>query len=159
MKDEAVIREARESDLEGILLLYKELVPDDPEPDMGSIAGEWKKILSTGESLRYFVAEKSGEIVSTCNIAIVPNLTRSVRPFAIIENVVTRSDYRKQGLGRLVMNMALDFARSRNCYKVMLLSGSRRKEAHEFYRSLGFSDTKKIGFVMEFLIERGSPIP
>jgi N-acetylglutamate synthase-like GNAT family acetyltransferase len=146
-KDET--REARESDLPGIIELYAQLVPEDPQQDMEKLRKEWKHILSKSEEIRYFVAEKNGKIVSTCNIAIVPNLTRGVRPFAVIENVVTHADYRMQGQGARVMRMALDFARSKNCYKAMLLSNSKRKEAHLFYKSLGFSDTTKIGFVID----------
>jgi GNAT superfamily N-acetyltransferase len=48
----------------------------------------------------------------------------------------------------MVIQAALDFARNRNCYKVMLLSSARRTEAHRFYETLGFSSTDKAGFVM-----------
>lgn len=46
---------------------------------------------------------------------------------------------------------AIEFAKEMGCYKVMLLSGSHRTEAHGFYESLGFSGTRKKGFVMEML--------
>jgi GNAT superfamily N-acetyltransferase len=149
MENETDIREAHEDDLSGIIELYDQLVTDDARMEKDVLTVEWKQILSKRDWIRYYVAVKDGRLVATCNIAIIPNLTRAIRPFAVIENVVTHTAYRKQGFGEKVMKMAIDFARSRNCYKVMLLSNSKREEAHLFYRALGFSDTKKVGFVMD----------
>ena len=50
-----------------------------------------------------------------------------------------------------VIEKAVDYAKSSGCYKVMLLSGSARKPAHEFYRSLGFNDKVKKGFHLELI--------
>jgi|GEM_PF-1943875 len=53
-----------------------------------------------------------------------------------------------RNLGRACIMKAIEFARENGCYKVMLLSGAERTEAHRFYESLGFSGTGKKGFVM-----------
>lgn len=52
------------------------------------------------------------------------------------------------GIGKMVMEKAIQIARERECYKVILQSGIHRREAHEFYRKLGFDDTTKIAFDM-----------
>ncbi len=54
-----------------------------------------------------------------------------------------------QGLGRKVMKMAIEFARENNCYKVILQSASFRKEAHQFYKNLGFDGESKKAFIMK----------
>lgn len=69
--------------------------------------------------------------------------------FCIVENVVTDKDYRGQGLGRKVMERAIEFARQKNCYKVILESASFRKEAHQFYKNLGFDGEAKKAFLMK----------
>ncbi|MBP0651963.1 GNAT family N-acetyltransferase, partial [Mycobacterium tuberculosis] len=46
-----------------------------------------------------FVAEDDGVPAATCTMITVPNLTRRGRPYAFIENVVTRSDRQRRGLG------------------------------------------------------------
>jgi len=87
-------------------------------------------------------AEIGGCLASSCTVAIVPNLTHAARPFGIIENVVTRSDYRRQGLGHAVLAAALEVAWAADCYKVMLATGSQRPETLRFYESAGFTRGK-----------------
>lgn len=144
----AVTRFARSEDLEQILALYRFLNPDDPGVDQEPVSEAWQDIMNHRERYRYVVAEEDGRILSTCNIAIVPNLTWGARPYAVIENVVTHPEARRRGLGRSCVMKAVEFAREKGCYKVMLLSGSERTEAHSFYESLGFSGTRKKGFVL-----------
>lgn len=109
----------------------------------------WERI-SKNKSIKYFVAADGEKIVSTCWTCLMPNMTHHGREICFIENVVTHKDYRKQGLGRKVIEMAIEDARAHNCYMVCLLSGASRTEAHDFYRKLGFSGDSKKGFVIRF---------
>ena len=143
------IREAGQSDLEGILELYRQLNPDDPELSPDKAHAIWDEILS-GPFSRYFVAVDSGRIVSSCCISIIPNLTRSGRPFAVIENVITERNFRNRGFGSMVLRAAVDYAESSDCYKVVLLSGVKRSEAHSFYEKQGFDGSSKKGFEIRF---------
>jgi GNAT superfamily N-acetyltransferase len=108
----------------------------------------FKKSLAQG--IKYFGAVDGDNVLSTCYVAIIPNLTHGGKPIAFIENVVTDEKYHRQGLGRIVMQMAIDYAKKCNCYKVALLSGSHRTNAHKFYESLGFDGDVKRGFVIKF---------
>jgi GNAT superfamily N-acetyltransferase len=84
------------------------------------------------------VAQAAGLLVSSCALAVVPNLSRGGRPYGVIENVVTHADYRRQGLGRRVLAHALDIAWQANCYKVLLATGSQRESTLRFYEEAGF---------------------
>jgi GNAT superfamily N-acetyltransferase len=92
------------------------------------------------------VAEAAGELVSTCTLVIVPNLTRGARPYGLIENVVTHSRHRRTGLGQAVLSAALKAAWNADCYKVMLATGSRHEETLRFYEKAGFTRGGKTFF-------------
>jgi GNAT superfamily N-acetyltransferase len=141
-------RIATKADLAGLLALYRQLTPEDPLLDASRAQAIWNSI-EANDDLRYFVAVDGQKLFSTCNIAIVPNLTRNGACWAVIENVVTDKAYRRQGIGKRLMEMAIEFARSRGCYKVCLLSNSTRAGAHKFYEELGFSGTAKVGFYLK----------
>lgn len=68
-------------------------------------------------------SERDGKIVASCVCVIIPNLTRNVRPYAFIENVVTHADYWKMGYATECLNYAKHIAEENNCYKMMLLTG------------------------------------
>ena len=84
---------------------------------------------------------------STCMLAVVPNLASGGSPFGVIEHVVTLPQYRRRGLGRTVLQFALNRAWAQGCYKVILLSGAQRADAHKLYESVGFRGDVERGFV------------
>jgi GNAT superfamily N-acetyltransferase len=143
-----VIRFAEYRDLGGVQRLYKELRPQDPDLAAHHADALWRELLAQPH-IRVVVAEAGGCLASTCMIATIANLASEGRPFAVIEHVVTLVEFRGQGLARATMQHALDFAWSRNCCKVMLLSGMLRPEAHRLYEALGFRGDVERGFVIK----------
>ncbi|WP_429223712.1 GNAT family N-acetyltransferase [Methanobacterium oryzae] len=86
-------------------------------------------------------------IVSSCTLAVIKNLTRSARPYGLIENVVTHSNYRNRGYGTTVLEKAVEICRKNNCYKVMLLTSRKENHIFRFYENAGFNRDEKTGFV------------
>ena len=87
------------------------------------------------------------KIVSSCVCVVIPNLTRSIRPYAFIENVVTLQDYRGHGYATECLNYAKKIAEENNCYKIMLLTGSKDEKTLSFYRNAGFNSNDKTAFI------------
>ena len=52
-----------------------------------------------------------------------------------------------RGIGTQVLKYALSIAWSRNCYKVMLMKGSKQESTLRFYEQAGFVRDEKTGFV------------
>ena len=141
------IRLIERNELPQLLLLYRHLNPvDAPLPADDVLQSMWDAILNDPR-LFYIVADLASQLVATCNLTIVPNLTRGARPYGIIENVVTHSNYRRQGIGTQVLHYALNVAWQQQCYKVMLLTSSKREETLHFYERAGFKRGVKTGFI------------
>jgi GNAT superfamily N-acetyltransferase len=97
--------------------------------------------------MRIFVGEEAGTLVTSCTLVVLPNLTRACRPWAVVENVVTRADCRRRGYGRAVLARALAAAWALGCYKVMVLAGAAPAQ-RRFYEAAGFDGDRKHGFVV-----------
>lgn len=148
------IRTAGEADLPGLATLYEQLNPEDetPSPSDGARILEQFQ-LYPGSAI--FVGSLGLELVTTCALIVVPNLTRSGMPYALIENVVTDKNYRKCGYGKAVLREAVASAWHHQCYKVMLLTGSNDPGTLKFYDDAGFEQSK-VGFQIRRIPARES---
>jgi GNAT superfamily N-acetyltransferase len=148
---DTVIRHASPSDLSALLSLYEELagakitaVPGDrasSEPLLTEILADPRRTL--------MVAVRDDQLVGTADLLIVPNLTHRGEPWAIVENVIVAGAARRAGVGRALMGRLIELAREAGCYKLQLVSGKHRSEAHAFYRSMGL-DAMAEGFKIYF---------
>ncbi|MFJ8743097.1 GNAT family N-acetyltransferase [Embleya sp. NPDC127516] len=141
-----VFREAGPGDFDAILRLYRQLHPEDPSIRDGVGVAVFAGILRS-PGLHLFVLESTGEVVATTYLNVIPNLTRSASPYAVIENVVVDAELRGTGLGRRIMDATLQAAWDAGCYKAMLLTGSRDPDIHAFYRACGFSAEAKTAYL------------
>lgn len=141
-----MVREIREDELNELLLLYLHL-HETAVPEMNEhLVRIWKTILDDPNH-HIIVKEVEGKLVSSCVCVIIPNLTRGVRPYAFIENVVTHTDYRRCGYAAACLAYAKEIAVRENCYKMMLLTGAKDRGTLRFYEKAGFNSSDKTAFV------------
>ncbi len=140
------VREIRANELYALLELYLHLheskIPDNTE----YLERTWQTI-TEDKNHHIFVAEENGQLVSSCVCVIIPNLTRGVRPYAFVENVVTHKDYRNRGFATAVLEKANQTAIDCNCYKMMLLTGAKDAETLRFYQKAGYNSGDKTAFI------------
>lgn len=141
-----MIREIVKEDFNGLMELYMQL-HDNPMPEKTPEMMElWNRILKDKDH-HIIVAEEDGKIVSSCVCVIIPNLTHNQQPYAFIENVVTDKDYRKKGLATACLNYAKEIAVKEECYKLMLLTGSKKESTLNFYERAGYNQNDKTAFI------------
>jgi len=141
-----MVREIRPSELNDLLELYLDL-HEDRVPEMTDrLRVTWETILRDGNH-HIIVNEEDGQLVSSCVCVIIPNLTRGIRPYAFIENVVTRRDRRGRGYASECLRHAGEIARENDCYKMMLLTGSKSEATLRFYEAAGYNSTDKTAFI------------
>ena len=140
-----IIRKAKPADANDLKILYFDYLtrfPPKEEQDMAL----WQNLLDKfekDENMHLLVAEENREVVSSVQMAIIENLTHNIRPFAVIENVVTHMDYRKKGYASALLEKATEIAREHRCYKIVLETGSNKESTLNFYRNNGFSIDEK----------------
>ena len=135
-----IIRKAKASDANDLKELYFHFLTKYPpveEQDM-ALWGEMLDRFEKDDKMYILVAEEDGRVVSTVQMAIIESLTHNVRGFAVVENVVTHSDYRNRGYASALLQRASEIAREHRCYKISLETGSNRESTLNFYRNNGF---------------------
>jgi ribosomal protein S18 acetylase RimI-like enzyme len=143
------VRRAVTGDAEALAELYTQLAEDRAvaRPARGDDASELLASILDNEDRCLLVATLEGAVVGTADMVVVGNLTYGGRPWAAVENVVVDQHHRGQGIGTALVREVIRRATDARCCKVQLMSLKHRKEAHRFYRSLGFQTVAE-GFRM-----------
>ena len=132
------IRVAEVSDLPHVLRLLAQ-----PDMDNGAVLeiGQARSVFAEICSIpnyRLYIAEQAGEVVGTFALLIMPNLGHLGAASGVLEDVVVAEHSHQKGIGRRMVQKALELCRLAGCYKMVLSSNLRRTEAHAFYERLGF---------------------
>ncbi len=141
-----MFREAEAADFADVMRLYRQLHPGDAVlPDQRAQA-VYDEILRT-PGMHLFVIEADEIVIASTYLNLIPNLTRGAAPYGVVENVIVDAAHRGTGVGKAVMAGTLQAAWDAGCYKVMLLTGSKRESTHAYYQACGFVAGEKTGFV------------
>ena len=144
-----MVREAVKEDLYELLSLYLFLHEKNIPENSSRLEKTWNTIIED-ENHHIIVNEINGKILSSCVCVIIPNLTRDVRPYAFIENVVTNEEHRGKGYATECLNYAKEIALKNNCYRMMLLTGTKEEKTLVFYKNAGYNSEDKKAFIQWF---------
>lgn len=133
-----IIRPAEQDDITDVLRLYAQ-----PDFDDGKLLDEYSARalydrFSQYPDYKIYIAELDGRIVGSFALLVMLNLGHLGAPSAIVEDVVVDPGMQGQGIGQVMMEAAMQLAREKGCYKLVLSSNARRTDAHRFYDRLGF---------------------
>lgn len=141
-----MVREVIKDDFDGLMKLYTQLHNNHISEKTPEIMELWNRIINDKDH-HIIVAEEDGKIISSCVCVIIPNLTHNQQPYALLENVVTDEAYRGKGFATKCLNYAKEIALKKNCYKLMLLTGSKKESTLNFYRQAGYNSEDKTAFI------------
>jgi GNAT superfamily N-acetyltransferase len=134
LMDNLVIRKALKEDLAAILALYEGLGDILDVPTAERIFERMQRY----PNYALYAAVVDAKIIGTFALLIMDNLAHKGTPSGIVEDVVVSSQWRGQGVGKQMMQFAMEQCKQAGCYKLMLSSNLKREAAHRFYESLGF---------------------
>ena len=112
---------------------------DGEEPLLRETVEQLFADISAVPNYNIYLDDLDGIAVGTFALLIVPTMMhRGFHRAALVDAVTVHPEYRRQGIGRSLMEEALRLSREAGCYKLMLSSNLRRGEAHRFYERLGY---------------------
>ena len=80
-------------------------------------------------------------VIGNLQINFTQSLSYRGSIYATIENVRVAGDRRNAGIGTQLMEYAIHLAKEKGCNIVQLASNKARKDAHRFYKRLGFENS------------------
>ncbi len=145
-------REIKKNELDQLLEFYQLHlfdVKDDPLGDQKVVDQIWNTIQTSKNFAILGVFDKN-ILMASCSITIVPNLTRGCRSYALIENIATHRQYRRQGYGRANLLHAADYAKNYGCYKAMFMTGHLNGKVEKFCKASGFNSKEKKAYIKKW---------
>lgn len=147
MTSTPVFRRAVAADLEAIVaMLADDILGQERENTSLPLAQSYLDAFAAIEAdpNQYLaVVELNGAVVGTLQISYMPGLSHQGAWRGEIESVRIASSARGSGLGRLMIQWAVEQCRQRQCRIVQLTSDRARTDAHRFYEQLGFTASHK----------------
>ncbi len=144
---EPVFRRAEQSDLEAIVAMLADDVLGRQREDTRLPAADTYvqafQAIDADPNQFLAVAELDGAVVGTLQISFMPGLSHQGAWRGEIEAVRIARTARGTGLGRRMMEWAIEQCRARNCRIVQLTSDLKRTDAHRFYEQMGFVGSHK----------------
>lgn len=131
------IRKAEPSDAECIARLSGQLgYPSSPEETSRRLAG-----MAASSEHAVFVAElPEGGIAGVAVVFVMRTI--EIDPRAELAALVVDETRRSRSIGRVLLDHAEAWARSRGCASITLRSNVLRERAHHFYRRAGYAHIK-----------------
>ena len=84
------------------------------------------------------VENEASKIVGTLQLTFIQNLTYRGGLRAQIEGVRIHEDMRNQGLGKKMIQWAIQYAKNKGAHMVQLTTDKKRPDAIHFYENIGF---------------------
>ena len=135
-------RKAKHQDLPSIV----RLLADDPlgarrEKYADPLPEQYSKAfdeISSDKNNYLLVAEVDNQIIGTLQLTLITYLTYQGGKRALIEGVRTDQSLRGKGIGKAMLEWAIQKAKEEGCHVVQLTTDKSRPAALEFYKKLGF---------------------
>lgn len=117
-----------------LLELYKQYQGNEQNLELEEKITEIEK----DKNYRVFMREWGSKLVASLTAIILHNLTGGGRDYMVVDNVITHSDFQRMGFAKNLFKEAEQWARERNCYKIIVVSNKKFETAQKFYTKLGY---------------------
>jgi len=128
------IRKATEEDFPGILLLINEFAAFQKTPEKVIITLD--QMINEKEYFQCFVAEAGDDEIAGFATFFIVYYSWSGKA-VYLDDLYVKEDYRKQGIGKQLLETVINLARDQQCKKVRWQVSGWNTNAIEFYKKIG----------------------
>ncbi len=132
-----------ENDLKPLAKLYKQFWNEDSNIEKMKIK---YKELENNPNYIFLCAIIYKIVVGSVMGIVCEELYGECRPYMLMEDLVVDKEYGRMGIGKSLMNELEKIAKERDCYQMLFITDTDRRNAVSFYESLGFDSKTHIGF-------------
>ena len=132
------IRNGITKDISEITKLLEEL--GRPQPKNKLERTKFEKLIQqylSDDDKQILLAEDNSKIVGMASLVFLPRLNQN-KPELWIPDLVVSKDYQNKGIGKELVKACVKIAKTKNCFRIRLESGNKRKDTHKFYKKTGF---------------------
>ena len=140
------IRNCNKADIRNIYDLICEL--EDKDFDYEKFKTIFDIKLNNNNCL-YIVGIEDDTIIAFLSLNIDYQLHHT-KKVGTIEELIVNEKYRSKGVGKILLDNAIEYAKTKNCEIVELTSNLTREKAHNFYIKNGFNKSS-YKFVMKLI--------
>jgi GNAT superfamily N-acetyltransferase len=146
------IENASIADIPTLVVLLNELfsIEQDFQPDEArQIAGLTLILQNPQQAVIKIARNKSGEAIGMVSAQLVISSAQGT-PSAWVEDMIVNQTYREQGVGRLLLESVLEWAKQKGATRAQLLVDLDNEPALAYYEHLGWQ-TSRMGMRRLFL--------
>ena len=137
------ITKLTENDLPDLASLYKQFWGE--ESSVEKMKSTFTKLEQNPDYI-FLVAHLDDRLAGSVMGIVCHELYGECKPFMVIEDVIVDKNARRQGVGSTLMRAIEKQASDHGCAYIIFVTESNRKEAHQFYESLGYNPNGYRGF-------------
>jgi GNAT superfamily N-acetyltransferase len=112
----------------------------DFRPDRDRQLRGLRLILDNPAMGRLFVLRDAGQVLGMANALVTVSTAEGGRVL-LLEDVIVKREHRGKGLGKMLVEHVLAWAKTQGMTRVTLLADKGNTAALDFYRKLGFDDS------------------
>ena len=141
MKNAIEIRFTKCEDLNQLAWLYRQYHNGDTkiETNIEGMIKEFKK-LNKNEDYKFVSALDGNKLVGFCSVVVNHDIVEQQKPILMLWNLRVHPDYRKQNIGKSIMNFIEDFGKSINADFIFLGCDNDNQSARKFYKKIGYKE-------------------
>lgn len=144
MDDAITTRQARPEDIPALCDLLEDLftVESDFAPDVEKQVKALSMLLADPpDGSLVLVAVREGKVVGMCSVQTLVSTAEGGK-VGLVEDVVVSREFRRRGIGTLLLDQAVEWGRNRKLKRLQLLADRENMPAVDFYARSGWAATK-----------------